>query len=403
LGLGHIVGSGNYTLYVNIALAALVAAGLIGAYAADRRRKQALCWIAAALCVLADGLLEAMIPLMTAFPLAKLGTFSLFLLSLAFMTAGVAVQYRLRFPLRAVTALFAGSVILNILILSLERNTPVRIFLHNAPYMAMTLVSVSFILRSPRKNWLDYLFLTNLGLLTAHFALRPVTSKLLGGMGASPAQYLTTQYAAFDQTVLSVLGMGLVALMAATLVRDVFRTLVKTSETDPLSGLLNRRGFIDRAKSFMASANNSPQQAFLIIADIDYFKSINDRYGHEAGDRVIKAFGNLLNEIASEGTNIARIGGEEFAVMFTAPSPAAARLYCENIRNAAALGAADKDRDLPRFAVSIGLASVVSGEPLNDVMRRADLALYRAKQDGRNRVVAAETSELSDLLIPAAA
>ncbi len=395
--------SGNYTLYVNIALAALVAAGFIGAYAADRRRKQALCWIAASLCVLADGLLEAMIPLMTSFPLAKVAAFTLFLLSLTFMAAGVAFQYQQRFPAKAVTALFAGSVILNIIILGLERNAPLRIFLHNSPYIAMVLVSISLILRSPHKNWLDYLFLTDLGLLTAHFALRPLTAKLLGGMGATPAQYLKTQYAAFDQTVLSVLGIGLVALMAATLVRDVFRRLVKTSETDPLSGLLNRRGFVDRAKSFVASASASPQQAYLIIADIDYFKSINDRYGHEAGDRVIKAFGNLLSEIASESANIARIGGEEFAVMFTAPSLAAARLYCENIRNATALGAADKDRDLPRFAVSIGLASIGATEQLNDVMRRADLALYRAKQDGRNRVVVAETSELSDLLLPAAA
>lgn len=401
--MGLRLSSGNYTLYVNIALAALVAAGFIGAYAADRRRKQALCWIAAALSVFADGLVEALIPLLTNFPFAKVATFSLFLLSLTFMAAGIAFQYKRRFPVRTVTMLYAGSVVLNIAIINFERNSPVRILFHNAPYIAMLFVGMSFILIAPRKKWLDYLFLADLAILAAHIALRPMTAAFLGGMGATPAEYLGTRYAAFDQTVMSVLGMGLVALMAATLVRDVFYSLVKTSETDPLSGLLNRRGFLDRAKTFKQAAKTGPRPIFLLIADIDYFKSINDRYGHEAGDRVIKAFGDLLTEVATDGSNIARIGGEEFAVMFTAATGSAARLFCENIRNAAALGAADKNRDLPRFTVSIGLASMVAGEPLNDLMRRADLALYRAKQDGRNRVVTAETSDLSDLLVPAAA
>jgi diguanylate cyclase (GGDEF)-like protein len=402
LGSGFRLGNGYYLLCVNITLALLVAGGFAAAYGSDRRRKQALYWIAGALCVAADALVEAFIPFINMIPVARVATFTFFLLSLTFMTAGIAVQYKQKLPLRSVACLFAGSVVLNILILELERNAPIRIILHNAPYVAMVLISIALILKSPRKKWLDYLFLADLVLIGAHFALRPLSAALLGGMGDTAADYLRTSYAAFDQMILSVLGMGLVALMAATLVREVFRSLVKTSETDPLSGLLNRRGFVDRAKAFLVSGAHF-QQVFLLIADLDHFKSINDRYGHDAGDRVIKAFGDLLSKVATGNASIARIGGEEFAIMLTAPNSAAARLLCESIRNAAELGAADKDRDLPRFTVSIGLAGMVTGEPLNELMRRADLALYRAKQDGRNRVVAAETSDLSDLLVPAAA
>jgi diguanylate cyclase (GGDEF)-like protein len=396
------LGSGYYLLCVNLALALLVAGGFAAAYAADPRRKQALYWIAGALCVAADALIEAFIPLINMLPVARVATFTLFLLSLTFLAAGIAVQYRQKFPLRLFAVLFPGSVILNILILELERNEPVRIMLHNAPYIATLLVSLGLIWKSPRKKWLDYLFLADLSLVGLHFALRPLTAVLLGGMGHTAAEYLRTSYSAFDQMILTILGIGLVALMAATLVRDVFRTLIKTSETDPLSGLLNRRGFVDRAKTFLGS-NSSYLPVFLIIADLDHFKSINDRYGHETGDRVIKAFGGLLSQVATDGSCVARIGGEEFAIIFTASDAAAARLFCESIRNATDLGAADKNRDLPRFTVSIGVAGLVAGEPLNELMRRADLALYRAKQDGRNRVVLAASSDLSELLVPAAA
>jgi diguanylate cyclase (GGDEF)-like protein len=402
LGTGLALGSGYYLLCVNLALSLLVAGGFAVAYFADRRRKQALYWIAGALCVAADALIEAFIPLISTIPLARVATFTFFLLSLAFLAAGIAVQYRRKFPLRLVAVLFFGSVIVNILILGLERNEPVRIMLHNAPYIAMLLVSLGLISKSPRKKWLDYLFLADLSLVALHFALRPLSAALFGGMGNTAADYLRTPYSAFDQMILSILGIGLVALMAATLVRDVFRTLIKTSETDPLSGLLNRRGFVDRAKTLLGS-NSSHWPVFLIIADLDHFKSINDRYGHETGDRVIKAFGDLLSQVATDGSSVARIGGEEFAIIFTAPDAAAARLFCESIRNATDLGAADKNRDLPRFTVSIGVAGLVAGEPLNELMRRADLALYRAKQDGRNRVVVAASADLSELLVPAAA
>jgi diguanylate cyclase (GGDEF)-like protein len=220
--------------------------------------------------------------------------------------------------------------------------------------------------------------------------MRPVTSRLLGGMGESAQDYLTTPYAAFDQTVLAITALALAALMCLVLVRDVFRGLTKASLTDPLSGLLNRRGFLDEAKSFIDGALAKKHNVFLAIADIDHFKSINDTHGHETGDKVIQAFGTLLDTLAASGTSVARIGGEEFAILFNAPNMALARLYCESIRTAAEVGAADKHDVLPRFTVSIGLAGLLPGESLESLTRRADQALYSAKQGGRNRVAIAD-------------
>jgi diguanylate cyclase (GGDEF)-like protein len=217
-------------------------------------------------------------------------------------------------------------------------------------------------------------------------------------MGDSAQAYLTTPYAAFDQTVLAITALALAALMCLVLVRDVFRGLTKASVTDPLSGLLNRRGFLDEAKSFIDGALAKKHNVFLAIADIDHFKAINDTHGHETGDKVIQAFGALLDTLAASGTSVARIGGEEFAILFHSPNMPLARLYCESIRTAAEVGAADKDRALPHFTASFGLAALVSGESLESLTRRADLALYGAKQGGRNRVAIADPVVAEDAL-----
>ena len=129
---------------------------------------------------------------------------------------------------------------------------------------------------------------------------------------------------------------------------------------------------------------------FLATADIDHFKSINDSSGHETGDRVIQAIGALPDTLAAPGTSVARIGGEGFAILFHSPNTALARLYCESIRTAAEVGAADKERVLPPFTVSFGLSGHVLGESLESLARSADLALYEAKQAGRNRVAIAD-------------
>jgi diguanylate cyclase (GGDEF)-like protein len=384
------LGSGNCVLLVNIAMAAIVAAGFLFAYIHDRRRIQALCWIGAAVMVLIDGALEAAAPHLFMFAPLRVFAYCCFLAGIGLLALGFAHQYRVKFPTGPVIGLYLASLMINIAILDMPRGSALRLALYHWPYFLMGCIAAVMIFSAKGKTLLDHLLCGIVSLLCLHFLMRPLSAQFFGGMGKSPAEYLSTPYAAFDQTALAILAMALVTLMSLVLVRDVIRSLTKTSFTDPLSGLLNRRGFLERAREFMQISSVSRRDVFLAIADIDHFKSINDTKGHGTGDQVIQAFGAMLEALSADGTSVARIGGEEFAILFNAPNMALARLYCESIRTAAEVGAADKQDQLPRFTASFGLAGLVQGESLESLTRRADQALYSAKQRGRNRVAIAD-------------
>jgi diguanylate cyclase (GGDEF)-like protein len=380
------VGSGGYVLFINIAMAGIVAAVFLFAFLHDRRRIQALCWLGSCGLVIISGAIEAAMPQLANDGPFRVASFCSFLSAIGLLGIGFGHQYAVKFPWGPAITIFAASIIVNVAILDMERNSQLRLYLYHGPYFLMGSLSALMLLRARNKAVLEYLLIATLSLFNLHFIMRPVTSRMLGGMGDSAKTYLTTQYAAFDQTVLAICALALAALMSLVLVRDVFRGLTKASHTDPLSGLLNRRGFLEGAKPFIDASRGAGRNVFLVIADIDHFKSVNDTHGHETGDRVIQAFGLLLETLGAAETSVARIGGEEFAMMFNSPNIALARLYCESIRTAAEVGAAGKCEELPRFTVSFGLAALVPGESLASLTRRADLALYSAKQGGRNRV-----------------
>ena len=389
---GSGLGSGNYVLLVNIAMAAIVAAGFMFAYLHDRRRIQALCWIGAAIMVLIDGALEAAMPHLFDFAPLRVFAYCCFLAGICLLGLGFAHQYRVKFPIGPAIGLYLASLMVNIAILDMPRSSALRLVLYHGPYFLMGCIAALMIFCAKGKTSLDHLLFGIVSLLCLHFLTRPLTVQFFGGMGASPAEYLSTPYAAFDQTALAILALALGTLMSLVLVRDVIRSLTMASFTDPLSGLLNRRGFLDRAKESMQASQIAGQNVYLAIADIDHFKAINDNHGHETGDRVIQAFGAMLEALAAQGSSVARIGGEEFAVLFTSPGLNLARLYCESIRTAAEVGAAGRDDTLPHFTASFGLAGLVPGESLESLTRRADIALYSAKQRGRNKVALAESA-----------
>jgi len=159
--------------------------------------------------------------------------------------------------------------------------------------------------------------------------------------------------------------------------------LKRLAETDPLTGLLNRRAFFSRAT--VALDELSDQEACILLLDLDHFKSINDNYGHDVGDQVIQEFANILRECISQNELVARWGGEEFVVLLQDKSKAASMSLAQKIRTCTA------ERRLPsagkltlHFTVSAGVADLSGG--LTTALKRADAALYIAKNAGRNRV-----------------
>ena len=163
--------------------------------------------------------------------------------------------------------------------------------------------------------------------------------------------------------------------------------------TDPLTGLHNRRYISSRLRQALAGANNGGAPVSVLIADIDHFKSINDLYGHEAGDHVLQGFAKRMHAALRALDLAARYGGEEFLVVMPGAGMAEAQIAAERLRaEIADTPFLLEDGTDIAVTVSIGLAQAQVGETFESLLRRADVALYAAKHDGRDQVQAAEAS-----------
>src|SRR5690606_36182412 len=158
------------------------------------------------------------------------------------------------------------------------------------------------------------------------------------------------------------------------------------SETDALSGLLNRRGFEDQAEKALAASARAGRPAAIVVADLDQFKHINDSYGHATGDQVIVAFARILEKCTVDEAVLARLGGEEFVAFLPGLDLLSGKLQAETIRSAFSSLSAETTGLPYSPTASLGVAQLLPGERLSDLLRRADAALYQAKTDGRNRV-----------------
>ena len=155
---------------------------------------------------------------------------------------------------------------------------------------------------------------------------------------------------------------------------------------DPLTGLLNRRGFDERVQSELARARRAGDSLAVVSFDIDHFKRINDRAGHEAGDRVLIRVGAALRDHVRASDLVARIGGEEFVTLMPECDAAEAQRFAERIR---AVLESEPPAGVPSATVSAGVAAAVAPPDLLPLLRASDAALYAAKSAGRNRVCTA--------------
>jgi diguanylate cyclase (GGDEF)-like protein len=164
------------------------------------------------------------------------------------------------------------------------------------------------------------------------------------------------------------------------------RRLALLASTDPLTGCINRREMYDRIHK-----QNAPVSGALLATDLDNFKTINDTYGHAAGDLVLADFAGRVRNCIREQDWVARIGGEEFVIWLPGVSPEDAASIGERIRAETEQAAIQSETTDIRYTVSIGLQVVQINHPtqFERWLNAADNLLYRAKLEGRNRVVAA--------------
>jgi diguanylate cyclase len=171
--------------------------------------------------------------------------------------------------------------------------------------------------------------------------------------------------------------------------RTDFKRVREESMADPLTGIQNRRAFDASLAQLREHAAANNEALCLLMVDIDHFKKVNDTYGHVVGDAVLKRVSNAINDTVRGGDVLARYGGEEFVLLLpNTPMEGAERVadnICNNVRNQK-MDSASVGKNIGRVTVSVGVALFYSSESAEQFVVRADTALYRAKESGRNRV-----------------
>lgn len=212
----------------------------------------------------------------------------------------------------------------------------------------------------------------------------PVTAEFLVADGGVRQRWVETSSRA-------ILDKGGIASGVVCVLRDITdRKLAEAEQaraasTDSLTGIANRRSFV---AALATPTTPGPRQC--AVLDLDHFKQINDAHGHDAGDRALQGFATLAVEFAGPGSLVARIGGEEFAVLFTGIDMVEAAHRCERLCRATAdMRVPLRNGRVLSFTVSAGLVGMIEGDKPDATLAAADTALYRAKAGGRNRVAIA--------------
>jgi diguanylate cyclase (GGDEF)-like protein len=181
------------------------------------------------------------------------------------------------------------------------------------------------------------------------------------------------------------------------LLQDLARLVIDEMElrqlatTDSLTGALTRRGFMHAAQLACDQARRYRHNVSCIVLDLDHFKSINDRFGHDAGDRVLRSVTTICRRIMRSVDRLGRLGGEEFAIILPETDLDGARATAQRLRQLIAATGIEAGPGVLAVTASLGVATLNDRDDLDAMIKAADAALYRAKSDGRNRVVVAGT------------
>lgn len=379
----------DFIIVINLSVSGLLAAAFLALSVFEERREAAR-WFALSFTFgLFNFLFEFILPHFGGSLVVGLGAYAAFLGALGFLNVGLARLYGRRIPGLVFALLFLGGCAARLAIEGLPRDLLIRQLTYQLPYSLMQVAGM-LLMWPARRRMIDDILLVALGFSALHFLVKPIMASASGGVGDSARAYSRTFYAMISQSSGTVLGLGVALLLFAVLVRDILEAFATRSETDALSGLLNRRGFEKRRDSILHRRPASGRPVSLVLCDLDGFKAVNDTHGHAAGDSVIIAFAKLLAASAADHYAVGRVGGEEFAIVLPTTNLSAARLFAENLRAAFSAATIPSFGPAERFTASFGVAEASLGETGAELQARTDAALYAAKRSGRDCVRAAQ-------------
>jgi diguanylate cyclase (GGDEF)-like protein len=193
-----------------------------------------------------------------------------------------------------------------------------------------------------------------------------------------------------------VLALAFHATLVALVVARLLAELQHKARHDSLTGLLNRRAMEVAIGTQMQRGRRTGETHSLLMLDLDHFKSINDRFGHSVGDRVLQHVATILQANVRQIDYVARVGGEEFLVLMPGASLDTARPAAERLREQLAADSQPIQGTSVKLSVSIGIAQWADqSEELSRLLVRVDTALYQAKEQGRNRVVVSDPENMA--------
>lgn len=301
------------------------------------------------------------------------------------LRVGIGYLYGLKTSRLSLGALFLAFVVLDYFIYDLPRGTLQHAIPYQTPFAVALGLSAFAAWRARAKSFVDRGLVVLLAVTSVHFLVKAFAA-VLAGSGDTAKDYLASQFALLSQSMGAVLIVAVGLMLLCVLVLEIVADEKVNAEVDPLSGLLNRRGFDNRVDALMAA--QGPHS--LVLCDLDHFKAVNDTHGHQGGDAAIRAFGEMLQAAAPKGALVARIGGEEFLLFLPQTGREAALLFAHALRATRAVSPIPGLPPAVRVTSSFGVAEIGEREPLRFAMRRADDALYAAKSAGRDCVREAE-------------
>lgn len=322
----------------------------------------------------------------------------LFLLTACFLVITVLGRYGIAVPYKVLVCWTLVGIAGHGWFLFVQHNISARIIIIGVALCGIVAIIPFKLWRSAQLgSLLDKLLLWLSVVAAINFVVRPIVIVMIVGGFHTYDGFQQSLYWATVQFTQAMVAVSYALLMLVAVASDLIDELKQQAALDQLSGLLNRRGFEDEASAALAACQGEKALVGLLVVDLDHFKKINDSFGHAAGDAVIRIFGELVRQTMPEGTIAGRIGGEEFALLLIDTDSRSLRNYAEVIRIGIKSMSAGKLHKGIDPSLSIGMDIATPEATLQDMMRRADAALYESKRTGRNRATMAP-SELRPLV-----
>lgn len=362
----------------------------VGAWAVDRRRPYLLL-LALACLLFTLGAVSQILHWPSTTGANAMVSGALYTAAVLMAAQGILLRSGRPFPWPAYPLVLAGFLVLLSYFFYVDRNLLARVYIQNFGYGFVLLAAALRLRTVPSERQVDRILFWVLLVFALHFFPRTM---LTIGLTA-PAGERAFANSVFWQTLqlsLAVLGVSLALAIFAAAFSDLLDDARRERNTDPLTGVLNRRGFEEAVAVRLRSPGD---WASLVMCDVDHFKRVNDIHGHDVGDAVLKTVGRILLDIVGDNDVVGRFGGEEFLVFLAAGDLEDAKRCAERLRAAVAGHRFPHLPDSERVTASFGVAELEPGEAWENLFKRADTCLYAAKKAGRNCTVAVLDPEAS--------